>query len=223
MASVTLVCCHARQPDYLARLIDIHEPYPWVSSIVAFDTSQALPFTRRGKVLHCGRDFGYGFDKQPEQGGYDEINARQTALKIARGENHFWSLIVDADEIYHPGFDRVLDVAEGQGSNAVCVECWPLVTPQRYVYNREAVFDIDNLRLHDPHVRAISKLTEVTYTPSPQHWRFANRTQHCRPDSIAKTHTAPGFYHFHVKRHDFQPEQLRTLPESLPEAWFARS
>ena len=223
MTSVTLVCCHAHQPDYLARLIQVHEQYPWVASILALDTSQKLPFERRGKTLFGGLDYGYGFDRQPEQGGYDEIAARESALKIARGETGQWSLIADADELYHPQFDLVLAAAERQAAAAIRVECWPVVSATNYVYYPNTVFEVDGERLHDPHVRALTKLWCCQYQRSPQHWRYANRTQHCRPERIARTLSAPGFYHFHAKAHAFTPDQLRKLPEALPEAWFSRS
>lgn len=222
MASVTLVCCHARQPEYLARLIRVHEAYAWVSSIVALDTSADFHFYREGKVLHGGIDCGFGFHRQPEAGGFDEIRARETAMRIARGEAGYWKLICDADELYHPDLVQVLDKAEQSAMPMLGVECWPVVSPTQYRYTPETVYDVDGMRLHDPHVRAFNCFQVVEYDLAPKAWSYSNRTQHCRPKvAHNKRRYVPGFFHLHVKRTwNYSPEQLRTLPEPLPPTWF---
>jgi hypothetical protein len=227
MVTATLLCCHARQPDFLARMVRVHSRYPWVREILLLDTTINAVCRRQDKILSAGLAFGHGFDEEPEAGGFNEIAARNTLFELAKryAAPSDWHLAIDADEIFHPDFDQVLQRALDEDLQAVGVECWPILNGSHHLFDARRLFRIDDQLLYDPHLRAFRPSLDVAYVPAPKAHQYANCTQHCRPGGIAESDRKyfPGFYHFHAKAWSYRPEQLRQLPERdcLPDSWLS--
>lgn len=225
-----LVCCTADRPQYLARMLSLHVNYPWVDEILVFTTNKAIKPASSGKVSRAGGDYGHGFDKAVGDGGFNEIEARCAALELARcTSDSDWLLIVDDDEIFTFEFGNLLDAATRAGADAVQIECWPLLNEREYLLHRDRIFDVGNgnLRMHDPHIRAVRRSAmsqqEPFYVPSPKPVSGPNKTQHCRLNfGKLPTLRVAGFFHFHLKDSQvFSSEDVRKFPGfQAPAHWF---
>src|SRR4029079_792814 len=203
--AVCLCYIEANEPDALERSISTMTKYPWVTKVVVLHTDcDRLP-RQLGKVEHVYQNYGSGFDRQPENGGFDEIDARNHALRLGRETGCDWLLVVDADEFFLPCTIDPIAHAHRSNKAAVCFECWHFITPTQYLFfeNTMRPASKHTPAMHDPHIRAIRGSASIWFEQNPNRTfrdELANDTMHCTPTRMPTQAVlyAPGMFHIHT-------------------------
>ena len=203
--------------------------YPWVRWIVVLDTTTDRPAEMypNNRVLRYGRDYGHGFDRPVERGGFDEVSARNDLLQrmqdqaLAFGCN--WLVQCDADEFYTNGLAKQLLRASAAGREAALIECWHACDLLNHVYYEKLHHSHYGLLMNDPHPRAMTVGCMRRFEPNP--WlpdNVPNKTLHCLlrfPND--KMYQENSRVHIHVKNmfKDVPDERQEIRPLPLPIEW----
>lgn len=213
----------------------------WVSKIVVLQTDGGcdyLPQLSHPKVRHISEDFGKGLDKQPEDGGFNEVAARNRLTQAAKESGCRWLLTCDADEFFMPGTEVALGEAEASDKLAVWFSCYHFRNPRQHLWLPGMVRDVRPLgiKMHDPHLRAM-RLDQQWFWVMNDRVRqtgYGNRTAHCYPSAVP-WRQAVGvneLLHIHT-RQMFDPKRLQaeildkldhreadlTMPAAIVNAW----
>ena len=199
------------------------EPYDWIKNIVVLHTDSDIKpqgATTSDKILHTYKDFGSRFGKQPEDGGYHEVAARNHSLDLARDTGCEWALICDADEFFTHEAWPAIHEAHRTKKDVVWYSCYHYCDPFHYLWWANQVRRVQGSKhlMHDAHARAIRlggrKLSYVMNNNMQFRDTLGNRTQHCH----LMGHPAHCCYHGYGKvhihtRHMFEPKRPK-------ESWF---
>lgn len=226
--TVCLVYLHADEPQFLVRSRIIMKTHPWVTKIVTLNTRERNPIAEgvddEQRSYSFSGKFGYGFDKQPEDGGFDEIRARNHALDLAEKMGCTWTLICDCDEFFTDETYSDICDAHHQGKAVVWFSCYHFRDPSKYLWCPDYLKTVlHSKEMHDPHPRAFRTAARLRYVLNPAdayRSKLRNRTQHCQLQSTAgrKAHFVYGLRHVHTK-HMFDPK--RPSQEELnKETWW---
>ncbi|WP_411755121.1 hypothetical protein [Serratia sp. (in: enterobacteria)] len=181
-----------------------------VSKIIILLTDSLFESTYQlsNKITLCMRNFGKGYDTSIEEGGYDQVSARNYTLDFLDTEDIDWVMMHDADDIYDPDFyDFILETHSY--NDAVTCSCFTfrdintLCVPQR----KELAFN--GSIFHDPHTRIWKKSLNLRYEKSKGvEGYFVNHSRHCGvvfPETTMFGFTdRPWHFHLHAllnKRH----------------------
>lgn len=99
----------------------IMRKYSWVGNIVSVDTTN---------------DYGVGWDKSPANGGFNEIRARNDAMRLAYETGCEWLLQCDADEVYLDSFGEEIIKAENNNANIIGTQCYDFYHECKYYERR---------------------------------------------------------------------------------------
>jgi len=204
---------HEAEADFLALSLEVMSSYDWITHIIVLHTDRDGTERYINGAMHYYKDFGRGFESQPEHGGFHELGARNALLDLARKAGCPWILLCDPDEFFTPVTINCLRQAHDCKKQIVCFACYHFVTPGSYVWWPDQVRLIQSKQYHDPHVRAVLSDCNLIYRMNSNN-RFRrhlkNRTMHCHLQWPAKTkrfHSQPEtIYHVHV-HHMLQPKR----------------
>lgn len=226
--SVCVVYVHADEPEFLSRSLQIMQSYAWVSSIVVLDTGRSKPVLPEN-IIHPAEVFGYGFEEQPEHGGFHEVAARNRSLDIALKTGCDWLLLCDADEFFMESMFAEITAADRAGKDVVWLSCYHHTAPNRCIWESGEIRQVfgSGPRLYDPHPRAIRASRRWRYIVNQSYGvGLRNRTKHCHLNHHAgrQVHRADGHLHVHT-RHMFYPKRpsdlskyaTRHIADALPD------
>jgi hypothetical protein len=215
--TVCLCYVESKEPEALKRSLDTMTKYPWVKEVFVLHADQDRLPRQEGRINHVYQDYGSGFDKQPEDGGFDEVAAKNHVLRLGRSGNCDWLLIVDADEFFLPCTINQIAIAHREQLETAFFEHWHFCSPTQYLFARHATrrFRKNGVAMHDPHMRAIRAKSECWYELNANvevRNTWPNRTIHCTPVNPGwhTVHEAPGLYHIHT-RHMFGEKRQQFL------------
>lgn len=129
-------------------------------------------------TLYCG-DFGSGYDHSLEDGGYNQIAARNYLLDRFENTEAEWLLMHDADDLYDT---RLYDFIATQCffADAVTCPCFTLKGKSELSVPGDRKVKILGEVIHDPHTRIWRKSLCLRYQKSPGiEQYFANSSRHC--------------------------------------------
>jgi hypothetical protein len=180
------------------------EKYDWVNEILLIGTAGVWDNRLRGKIVTVTREFGEGFDRNPERGGFDELAARNYTLQLAYTDNYDWTLLLDADEFFLPETYDDLRRASDDGMQGIFFECYHAKTLDTFVWDPASLVNIKDKKMHDPHLRAVHRDLAAWYRLQPENLRreWTNRTLHCYIETAKVWHkltTVLGPRHVHLK------------------------
>ncbi len=176
------------------------------------------------KITIYSENFGSGYSRSIQDGGYDQIAARNYLLEKMEETEADWILMHDADDIYGIDFYQYI-VAVGIDSDAVTCSCYTVTTDLDLCAPANKVQLTGPALLVDPHTRAWKKSLGLRYVKSDGVEKFfSNHSRHCGvifPEDITLSCTG-GLYHFHLhallnKRHSQKISGFPVLDYTLPE------
>jgi uncharacterized protein len=189
-ASLTVWCVVGRDeadmlPFTMASLLD----EPSVRHVVVVHTSPSQPecfgdLQRRWiKVQEFHQDFGEGLDKAVEEGGFNQVDARNFALGVAESLGDRWLLQFDADDYYDaPALLHRLRSLP-RTVRAVQCSCYHLLDTSGYWHTDAKVRDDGPRRLINPHVRLWRNDIKRRYAKCAATASVEkNETRHCGTD-----------------------------------------
>ncbi|MFK8260625.1 hypothetical protein ACFL9S_22915 [Erwinia sp. AnSW2-5] len=195
-------------------------------SILITDGIPDKPRKLSEKITLYSQNFGSGYSVSLEDGGYDQIAARNFLLDILAETDVDWLMMHDADDIYLLDYyDFISDKC--MASDAVTCSCFTVRSGPEICIPQEKKRYIQGKALHDPHTRIWKRNLNLRYKKSEGIEKyFANHSRHCGvifPGEINISCTE-GVYHFHLhallnKRHSekisaYSHPDLR-FPESI--------
>lgn len=214
---IVLACVCDSHDAFLDRMLNTHLAYDWVWRIALLHSRGGHFDITHPKLVHFSHDFGYGFDRQPEHGGFDEVAARNYLLDALDTLDGTCTILCDGDDIYHPNTVRVVDLLARNNKLAGMLECWHFTTPNQYLFFPGSVFRYQDTspRLHDPHIRILRHDCRMRWQLNPNtalRETWANRTMHCVPElrNWSTVLRVPGLFHLHT-HHMFEPKRTRYI------------
>lgn len=195
-------------------------------AILITDAAPEKPRKLSKKITLYRYDYGSGYSISIENGGYDQIAARNFLLEKLSETDVDWLMLHDADDIYlHDYYDFIS--SECVSADAVTCSCFSLRPGPEICIPQEKKRHIQGKILYDPHTRIWRKNLNLRYDKSDgveKHYK--NHSRHCGvifPENINVIST-DGLYHFHLhallnKRHSEKistySHQCILLPESI--------
>lgn len=197
--------------------------YSWVSRIIILQTTCRIPQSSVGqKTELVGADLGYGFDRQPEDGGFDELTARNTQLQLLHLTWLPWLGLIDADELFTEETGELLAQADRASKSKIVFECYHMLQTGRKIWpEQQTVFG--GKVINDPHCRIFKNRKEPeTFQLAPPQIAGANRTQHCQLAGVQSSQclvvTGPYHLHFPDRKHVFTRSEPAEAEAGQPEA-----
>ncbi len=224
----TLWYITANEYELLTLSVKTMAALDWVTSIVILHTDLKQPAYYANlentlwKVKEFWQSFGSGFDKPVEQGGFDEIAARNRAIELAEAAGSDWIIQCDSDEFYTADANSGLVEATEKNKQAVRWSCWHLFNPTYSIFDPASIHYYDGQLFHDPHIRAWKPELRLRYQANPNTdflSNFINKSMHCvnlLPEW--QTLNQPGIFHLHI--HDLIGNKRRfaNFPKTAAEA-----
>jgi hypothetical protein len=154
------------------------------------------------KIHEVHRCFGTGYIRSLQDGGYDQVSARNYALEIMESGGSDWLWQIDADDYYDPGLASIVAKLD-ERYDAVCCSCYTLISPTQYWYNASLETDIGGKRLINPHTRIWRSALRKRFEHSPRvALESVNITRHCGVDFSTHPYwrlmAIEGPFHFHL-------------------------
>jgi hypothetical protein len=206
-------------------------PHVQQAIIVATGNTKPANFgryeTSNPKFREFHKNFGEGFDRAIDDGGYDQVAARNFALDRVEETDAGWAVQIDADEIYEPIIFRMLqDVPDD--ISAVTGSYYTLLSESTYWFEPRKQRMFKSGLVYDPHTSFWRMSLGLRYERSPNvEEKFVNFSRHCGvrfnriPDVKIAAVTQPYYFHLHCllgKRHTSRMSQNeRPLEFDLPE------
>ena len=216
MKKIRLWYITANEFSHINRSIKVMAEYDWIDSIVILHTDSNEP--KYGgklaeispkKIKEYWTDFGNGFDKSIEDGGFDEIGARNMALYLCKQDGFKgWVLYCDSDEYYTYDTIKAFQMAEQGNYDSINFRCFHL--------NDKLTYRVNPRNIYDRHVRAWILNDDIKFAPhdSEEFMRqFKNKTLHCRRIGCKKTLTTDLKYHIHTKF--LYKDKYKPLPQDF--------
>jgi hypothetical protein len=200
--------------EYLESSLEIMSSYKWVSDIVVLITNQTDEKRRRsqGKINYHYGNFGDGFLKEPEDGGFSQIDARNRLLFLLRERRPDWHVLLDSDEFFTDSTFDLIQYAQSMRKVNILMSTYLFHSPTHYGHHPKWDDTKDGrVPLIDPHVRIFSKEI-VPYYASAGYQMMGvkreagggrNRTSHCKLMGFDKPRqqlTREGPFHIHFKQ-----------------------
>ena len=174
--------------------------YRWVDRVIILQTTSHIPQSAiDDKVTLLGADFGYGFDREPEEGGFDELSARNLQLQLLHLTGQPWLGLIDADELFTENTGELLTRADAAGKTRIVFECHHLYKTGRKIWP-EQLTTFGGYSINDPHCRIFRRrYAAEVFQPAPRHIAKTNRTQHCQLAGVTAEQclVVTGAYHLH--------------------------
>ena len=172
-----------------------------VSHIIILSTGPSKPVkfgryaSRHEKVREFYQYFGNGFDLPVEQGGFNQIAARNHALSLAEKTTASWLMQIDADDYYLPEFFQQI-VTLDKDFDAILCSSVNLLSENEYWNKNQGEFT-------NPHIRvwrtSLAKRFKICDISSCNQLNF---TGHCGVDfsyhPYWKIFLQKKFVHFHL-------------------------
>ena len=134
------------------------------------------------KVIEEYKYFGYGYGRSVEDGGYNQIDARNYALKKICSHDLNWVLQFDADDFYTSSFFNYIS-SVGEDKNYICCACYTLNSINTFWYKEKIDRSHNGRMLLNPHIRMWRKNIGLSYSECDNaNAVFTNRTRHCNVD-----------------------------------------
>lgn len=233
-----VVYIHAKEEAYLQRSLAVMIEHDWVGRVIVLDTDIDAAPAETGKLLRVGIDFGTDIGKPVEEGGLDQIAAREKSLELGRETGFKWLVVCDADEFYTDSLQIHLSAAEQAGCNAIRLPIYPYCSPDKYLSDEGFEMESDGNAYPKPMPRIVTADCPAKYVRNmTPHLASPNKTRHCflsragpgihwyvalDPPCCIHTHwllypkRPPDSYIGRLRRKDAWPE---LLPEVMMNAW----
>jgi hypothetical protein len=185
------------EPLYLNASLNAMLEHEWVDKIIVVLTNVDGITTKSvdGRVIIYRKNFGVeGFEKTIEEGGFDEVEARNYLLNRMYEQNPDWLLLCDSDEYFTSNTVDVIRKAEKQKATCVYLECWP------YIPSRHVLFKAARMLqgLHDPHIRLIKATAKASFKRNAGQ-SCINQSAHCVPSIDPYEEIwIKGIFHIHM-------------------------
>lgn len=196
---INIAYIFANEPTALYHSLSVMTQFEWVNKAIVLDTTKDFELKKIGPKIHLlGKNFGNGFDKQPEDGGLDEISARNFVMDLAR-EDSDWIIRLDADEVLSYEFVNLIHEAEKNNKNCVMVGIHSILGSNQIIYYDHPF----PFGLHNPHYIAFKSDMKMRYAPNGNSElvkTFKNRTIHMSNAGIEddKVLYSNKKYHLHL-------------------------
>jgi hypothetical protein len=193
----------ANEPEYLNPSIEIMSSYDWVDYIIVVHTNTLdkiddhFKCIGNEKTISYAKDFGYSFEISINQGGFNEVDARNKAIELADCLKCDWLVQCDADEFYTYNTIDIIRKADKEGFDSINIDCVHPISATR------AYFPKENPR--DAHRRIWRSGRGIKYDYNPDILKrsaagekgLENKSLHCIPVGFKKMMEAEGSYHIH--------------------------
>src|SRR6185369_6457293 len=180
----------AGEEEYLNPSVEFMQAHDWVGNIVILHTNPTLA---KGQIYnlvkqfpkvkeYMGRNYGTGWEKSVNFGGFDEIEARNDAIRIAEQTDCQWLLQCDSDEIFTYETIESIEKAAAKDCKSVIYSCFHFKTPTGYVTNNTDRHIKQDKQVFDPHCRAWKKYIKARYSENPNSGflaQYPNKSVHC--------------------------------------------
>lgn len=165
----------------LSMSIEYMRNFPGLKHIVVLNTAGEETPPGDKVVQYVSHNFGRGMDKQPEDGGIDEVAARNYMRELAIGCGTEWWMFLDADEVMQ--HEAWSEIAKAHAYNYVAA--WSsrinLRSPELHVHEHPPIRmrDIGPM-LVDPQLRMFTSQLGAHFVPMPAEvvGHLSNRTLH---------------------------------------------
>ncbi len=199
LAIALITLTHAAKSEYVKYIV-----------IVLTDSLFSTESRLAEKIILYGRNFGKGFEEDFNNGGYDQISARNFALDCLYKQGGIdWVMQHDADDLYMAGLYEFA-VKNTEKYEALTCSCFSLKNIDTVGASpmKKYIFQDDKI-LFDPHTRIWKKSLGLVFEKSQEiEQRFLNHSRHCGvsfPSFVRYGVTVqPWHFHLHAllkKRH----------------------
>lgn len=182
-----------------------HLTYQWVGSIILVYSSHSQPpqigelAAHNDRVFEYWQSFGEGYDKIVDEGGFNQIKAREFAISLAKQKKCNWMIHCDADEFY---LKELGDVLESSDADIIKTSVYHLVTPQTFwIQTNQIKYTKNNKILFSPRLRIWKSNLNPKILPDNRKSTI-NNTSHCYTSfdhlTSVKIKSIPGVYHIHI-------------------------
>ena len=176
------------------------------------------------KYVEIHRPFGDGYDLSEDEGGYDQISARNFGLEVARETGGDYLLQFDADDFYD---EALFDFMESMpaATSALALSCITLTEEGCWKQGLKKTRKLANNHvLVDPHIRCFRSSLNVRYERSVKADTLTNKSRHCHfslPIESSIVAIQDYFLHFHLhvllgKRYVMERSDSVDLPCAIP-------
>lgn len=166
------------------------------------------------KVFEIGFYFGQGWDKSTDDGGFNEVSARNFAIQMAETFGTEWLLQCDPDEFYTPRLSEIMEYSDSFDS--VFFSCTHMINDEKCVEYPFRQIKLREVPIHDPHLRLwrARRGVKFAYNKDPSVAGMINKSMHCNPEPWLgfpnRTLVFNEVCHIHL--HDYVKEK-RTIPD----------
>lgn len=205
--------------------------YDWVTQIsILISNGEGRDGVNGGKIRQDYKNFGYGHDKQPENGGIDAVSARNYQLACAMQGDCDWVLLCDTDEWFDYSLIYAIEEEHASVRNVAWLEQFHMVSPTAHIHKsnhpRTNVMGM-RVSMFDPHARVVRNGSGVQFVPNIDvefRNNQPNRTSHCVLDEndAFRNGFVEGRYHYHM-RYLLDPKRGNDYAVTAPPAGLARS
>ena len=154
---------------------------------------------------YWGKHYGEGQNRQPEDGGFHELNARNDLFQFARESECDWVLMCDADEFFLENTIEAIIAAHAADKQIIMFSTHHLLSPTTYAYQGDRYKKVkEDAVMYDPTARGLRLGHDHRYGPHPDEdyvARLPNRTSdsYLENRAYADTYPAHGVFHIHLK------------------------
>lgn len=179
----------------------------FVKDIVILHTGPNLPANAYSleksysKIHEFHKSYGQGFTLPVDEGGFDQINARNHILQLAETYPAEWLMQVDADDFYLQHIFEQITTTSAEFDSISC-SCINLINENRY-WNKREIMTESGFKIIDPHIRIWKKHLKKRFKLCEHSAKTnINATMHCGVDfnihPYWKTTLIKDFVHYHL-------------------------
>jgi hypothetical protein len=178
--TVCVVYTHAKDHEDLHRSLEIMGEKDWVTKLAVLSTDETYKPLTAGKTTWVGRYFGEGYAVPLDEGGYDQMEAREESLWLARSTKCDWIVVCDADEYFTDDLYREICAAEKAGQNMLLTSVMNFCSLNEILWVPDTLMEWQGKVVRKPFPRVLRSDLPVSYrTCEDPKLMGANPTQHC--------------------------------------------
>ena len=197
--------------DIVYTSVKTMEKYDEINNIIVLYAGEFPPkeigeLSKNKKIKEYHKYFGSGFDKSLNEGGWDQISARNYLLQLSDENDSDWVICCDDDEFFVlENMFNHYDYEIFNNYDMVAFQMYHFVDLHKYVYYESGLKCRRGVLLFDPHIRMWRKNLNAEWGINPR-IRATNITRHPEIKKLGweneKLLICDQMVHIHV--HDFE-------------------